>query len=274
MKTYVFGAGASPRAGYPLAKRTGRGLFEWLDKHEDVGPFSFRQTAQFLRNLFRETEDIEKLITAIEDMIACHPTLGSRPKEVVLLCNCHKPALIAAIRMWFEEIRSGEANDYARFAQYIVAPGDCIITFNYDVSLEPHIMTQGKWRLGDGYGFEVEQFENQSPVKVLKLHGSVNWRFPVGWNGRPWIDSSEIAFLGYAGRIDPLYTGPIADAVGTMILPARHKQFFVDSSFGRQHKAFWDSLWAQAGEALRRSREVVICATAPQISTGELANCS
>jgi hypothetical protein len=44
-----------------------------------------------------------------------------------------------------------------------------------------------------------------------------------------------------------------------MILPGRCKVFFVESSFGRQHEAFWNSLWIQAGEALRRSNAVVIC---------------
>jgi hypothetical protein len=259
MKTYVFGAGASLHVGYPLAKRMGHDLFDWLDGHDDVGPFSFRQTAQFLRDHFDETSDIENLITAIEKIIACHQGLGQRPNEVVLLCNCHKPTLIAAIRMWFEEIRTHEASDYSRFARYIIAPGDCVLTFNYDVSLEPHLMGQGMWSLGDGYGFEMEGFEKRSPVRMLKLHGSVNWRFPVGWNGRPWIDSSEIAFLGYSGRSDPRYSSPIADAAGTMILPARCKQFFVESSFGRQHEEFWDDLWMQAAEALRRSREVMIC---------------
>jgi hypothetical protein len=183
MKTYVFGAGASVHAGYPLARRMGHGLFAWMDGHEDVGPFSFRQTARFLRELFDETEDIEILVTAIEEMIARHPTVGSRPIEVVFLCNCHKPALITAIRMWFEELRRSGANDYERFARDIVEPNDCVVTFNYDVSLEPHLMSNGKWRLGDGYGFVMEGFENQSPVKIFKLHGSVNWRFPAGWNG-------------------------------------------------------------------------------------------
>ena len=227
MRTYVFGAGASLHVGYPLAKHMGHSLFAWMDGHEDVGTFSFRQTAQFLKNLFPVTEDIENLITAIEEKIASYPVMGQRPSEVVDLCNCHKPALIAAIRMWFQEIRMRDANDYARFARDIVAPGDCVLTFNYDVSLEPHLMSQRKWCLGDGYGFGMEGFEDQSPVKMLKLHGSVNWRFPVGSNDRPLIDSSEIAFLGYPGRSDPLYSGPIANSDGTMILPARCKQFFV-----------------------------------------------
>lgn len=259
LKTYVFGAGASLHAGYPLAKRMGHGLFAWMDGQEDIGPFSFHQTAQFLSSVFHETEDIEILITAIEEMIARHKNIRPRPNEIVLLCNSHRPALIAAIRMWFEKIRRHEAHDYALFAREVVAPGDCVLTFNYDVSLEPHLMSQGKWRLGDGYGFEMEGFENQSPIKMLKLHGSVNWRFPVGWNGRPLIDSSEIAFLGYPGRIDPLYSHPIPNADGTMILPTRCKQFYSQTSLGPLHKEFWDCLWLQAARGLQRSDDVLIC---------------
>lgn len=259
MKTYVFGAGASIHAGYPLAKRMGHGLFEWMEGHDDVGPFSFRETGRFLRNLFHEIENVELLVTAIEEMIENHQSLGERPSEVVLLCNFHRPALIAAIRMWFEEIRRHDANDYERFARYVIAPDDCVLSFNYDVSLEPHLLGQGKWRLGDGYGFEMDGFENRSPVRILKLHGSVNWRFPVGWNGRPWIDSSEVAFLGYPGQTDPLFNRPIADTAGTMILPARCKHFYIETSLGRLHEQFWDLLWTQASEALRRSREVLIC---------------
>jgi hypothetical protein len=153
----------------------------------------------------------------------------------------------------------GEAIDYVRFASKVIAPGDCVLSFNYDVSLEPHMKNFGKWRLGDGYGFEMEGFENQSPIKMLKLHGSVNWRFPVGWNGRPLIDSSEIAFLGYSGSVDPLYSHPIPNADGTLILPTRCKQFYSQTSIGPLHKEFWDCLWLQAAWALQQSDGVLIC---------------
>ena len=44
-----------------------------------------------------------------------------------------------------------------------------------------------------------------------------------------------------------------------MILPARCKQFFGETSFGRVHEDFWDGLWWQASQALKRSDEVFIC---------------
>jgi hypothetical protein len=182
MRTYVFGAGASLHAGYPLAKQMGHKLFQWMDEQEDVGPFSFRQTTQFLRDFFHQTEDIEILITSIEEMIASHPVMGQRPPEVVLLCNCHKPTLIAAIRMWFEEIRKGEANDYARFARDVAALGDCVLTFNYDVSLEPHLMSQkmatGRWlRIRNGGVREsIANEDTETPRECeLAISGRVEW---------------------------------------------------------------------------------------------------
>jgi hypothetical protein len=259
MKTYVFGAGASKHVGYPLAKSMGHKLFKWMDEHDGADSCSFRQTAQFLRNNFEETDNIEELLTAIEKKIACGQESRPYSTEAVLLCQCHTPALIDAIRSWFVEIRLNEARDYARFAQGIIAPGDCVITFNYDVSLEAQLRIHGKWRLGDGYGFRMEGFEDHSPVRFLKLHGSVNWRFPAGSDDRPLIDPSEIAFLGYPGQSDPLFGRPIYDSGGgTMILPARCKQFYSQTNRGPLHKKFWDSLWLQADQILERSAQVVI----------------
>jgi len=94
MKTYAFGAGASLHAGYPLAKRMGQSLFTWMEMQEDIGYFSFRETARFLRDHFSFADDIEILFSSIDDRIAQHPVMGRRPTDIVLLCQNHKPALI------------------------------------------------------------------------------------------------------------------------------------------------------------------------------------
>jgi hypothetical protein len=64
-------------------------------------------------------------------------------------------------------------------------PGDVIITFNYDATIERVLLEQKKWSLSDGYGFElVFQQSRQdktivppskSPVIVLHLHGATGW---------------------------------------------------------------------------------------------------
>lgn len=259
MNTYVFGAGASVHAGYPIARSMGTNLIQWMETHDDIGSFGFRASAQFLREHIGQIDDTEYVFTEIDRRIAAAKDLHPRPIDVVALCNRHKPALIAAIRMWFTEIRLGEPLDYCRFAGSIASPGDYAITFNYDVALESQLQKHGKWWVGDGYGFSLGWDGQSSAIKLLKLHGSVNWRLPVGWNGRPWIDSSEISFLGFPGQVDPLYRQPIADGAATMILPARCKQFFVETSLGRMHEQFWNSLWNQGAAALSSSEKIILC---------------
>jgi hypothetical protein len=142
--------------------------------------------------------------------------------------------LIDGLRAWFSEIRNAEATAYRQFATGIVEPGDCIITFNYDVSLDRELHRAGKWEVGDGYGFVIDRLSANSPTTLLKLHGSTNWLailFGGATSGffqfqgsslgeRPAIGSAEIGFLGYEGLSDPLFPRPSA-AVSPMILPCR-----------------------------------------------------
>jgi hypothetical protein len=108
-------------------------------------------------------------------------------------------------------------------------------------------------------------------MTLLKLHGSTNWLallfggatsgvFAVhggALGARPVIASGDISFLGYDGLSDPLFTRRSA-AVSPMILPTRSKQFFFDTSFGREWEDFWDALWEQAGQYLQNSGEIFI----------------
>jgi len=59
----------------------------------------------------------------------------------------------------------------------LLKPGDTIITFNWDILHESALWCAGKWHFADGYGFPARDApkEAHSPIKVLKLHGSVNW---------------------------------------------------------------------------------------------------
>lgn len=43
------------------------------------------------------------------------------------------------------------------------------------------------------------------------------------------------------------------------LLPGRKKEFFYDTSFGREFGDFWELLWSQAAEAVDRSEKIVLC---------------
>ena len=71
-------------------------------------------------------------------------------------------------------------------------PGDTVITFNYDVSLDSKLRQSGKWAIGDGYGFRVEGLPTGSTVRLLKmtwqhqLVGDPVWREAVRHHLRFW----------------------------------------------------------------------------------------
>jgi len=110
-------------------------------------------------------------------------------------------------------------------------------------------------------------------VKILKLHGSTNWlgilfggnmgfsQALSVYDHRPAVfGTREFAFLGYGEDIrDPL-TANVTRTGGNpaLILPTLHKNFFHQTTFGREWEPFWDDIWGQAGEALRASKKIVV----------------
>jgi hypothetical protein len=42
-------------------------------------------------------------------------------------------------------------------------------------------------------------------------------------------------------------------------LPGRNKQFFYDTSFGHEFGDFWEGLWGQANQALKKCDRIVVC---------------
>jgi hypothetical protein len=181
-----------------------------------------------------------------------------------------------AVREWFAEIQRGAAlksSAYQDFARNVVAKGDCIVTFNYDVSLERELRMAGKFEVGDGYGRPFEGLPGKSDTKVLKLHGSTNWlallfggmtsgssAFQPGntLGARPAIPKNELSFLGYTDAVDPAF-GKGGAALPVMIFPARSKDFNFAASTGIEYAGFWDDLWERANAAVQSAARVVIC---------------
>lgn len=274
MTTYVLGAGASRDMGYPLAKSMGNELFAWMEQQTNSDSYDFPLAAASLRSTFRQVEDIEELLTNMDELIASAKSLALEDRAIARSIASHdKPALVAAIRGWFDEIREKPASSYKLFAENVVKEGDTIISFNYDVSLDRELRSSGLWHLGDGYGFAVEHFQIGSPVQLLKLHGSINW-FAILFKGsrggstftpgqslgtRPAFCDSDVNFLGYSGQSDRLFPKGGAAAVPPIILPTRCKQFCFDTSLGREWEDFWTSLWDAAAEAMKQSSRIVIC---------------
>jgi hypothetical protein len=207
----------------------------------------------------------------LADLMTCPP--GSQAAAL----GARRPLLLndlqEAIREYFDVTRSASAPLYEELARFL-HPSDTVITFNYDLGIERALRAAGLWNIGTGYGFSIECGEQPSPVEVLKLHGSTNWRkvyfggrttgaFVVNRNSlgnRPVLYfSSDLDYLGYQDFVDPLCSEvKIAASSPAMILPALPKIFWSETSFGKEWKLFWDHLWCRAECALEKADELVI----------------
>lgn len=145
-----------------------------------------------------------------------------------------------------------------KFVQRLSA-GDIVITFNYDLVLERELCRQGRWDARDGYGLRFVADEDIAPtrkssqVKVLKLHGSLNWQagnmLQSGVRlSREWLEDGFFAgVIGdtsgsdagrYQGGFDPCW-----------VLPSWMKCFTMPELL---------SVWGQARRAIEASDEIVM----------------
>ena len=261
MRVFICGAGASFHAGYPLTRNLGPEIVEWAAKNPQ-DRLNWIE-ADEIHSLFPSLEDFEQIISELQN-----PTPGS---EIDQLPPHKRGSILAglceALCEYFDVLRLKGAPLYRQFAEQVVAPGDIVISFNYDISLEAELRSAGKWHIGDGYGFLLgDAITPASPTRMLKLHGSTSWidilfggRRGVGAVGpdgplgpRPVVLPQYFEFLQYPSQTkDPRFNGGGASRHGSMVLPARNKDFSA-------RRRFWDSLWLQASDALGQASEIAI----------------
>lgn len=259
MRVYVLGAGASRHVGYPLANQLISQLKQWADTSPDAS--EYRPSIDAVYALSRQDLSIEQLLTNLDE--------GSVSLEGWPYV---RSALQRALCLHFNELRRNVSPGYRAFARTQVEPGDVILTFNYDVSLERELKQADKWEVGGGYGFRIgDNLTPTSPTTLLKLHGSTNWMgllfggrtgvFHIGSDPslglRPIILPGEMEFLGYPNEVrDPLFNG--GAAVNAFILPTLSKQFYFRTSLGDEWLPFWDDLWDQGARALELADEIIV----------------
>ena len=267
MRVFVLGAGASYHAGYPLAADLGRRLAGWITTLPSGHDYRIylKQVAELYGSLDNFEVILGDLMTRRQGSPAMAVPAGFLPP---LLSN-----LTEAIRDYFDSIRGGPAPLYDKLAR-IVRPGDSVITFNYDLATERALCTAGLWDVRTGYGFAIGDSDQPSPVEIIKLHGSTNWRALLfggramgGFvaNGgslghRPALFfRPDLEYLGYPDFVDPLCAHlDSAPSLSAMVMPALPKHFYFETSFGKEWKPFWDSLWARARRAIGKADELVV----------------
>jgi hypothetical protein len=141
--------------------------------------------------------DIERLITRLQDCMPYDFDIGSQQQLSMLLADV-KNCFLRRIK----EARDGAnyVEDLKEFAKYCVTNTTNIVTFNYDDFLDEAIwsvagalspINEPYWNPDGGYGFFCKpsscvieaksvQMDLNVAIKLLKLHGSINWRIGKG----------------------------------------------------------------------------------------------
>ena len=193
MRVFVFGAGASHDAGYPLAAKLGVGLENWANSP----PLSDKEAhrvclAQLAAFPFDNLDNFEAILT---ELTTSPP--GSRAAALSSTYPNILTSLQEAIRAYFDWIRSVTFPGVPRYDEFagLLRDGDIVITFNYDLGIERALRTSNLWDIRTGYGFRVVPTERRSHIEVLKLHGSTNWRALVA-GGRTGLSAVNGNSLG------------------------------------------------------------------------------
>jgi len=270
MTTYVLGAGASVHSGCPLCSNLWSAMSTWA-----------RQTSHSGSSYIDTINSVEKLNGPVADVELMFTNLSVGQKNFSKLSGPDRQRLQGSIREclkdFFVSIDSQNlpASLYAALANEIET-GDTLISFNYDIALEKELIRAKKFHVRDGYGSSFVQGwdEPSSDVTVLKPHGSINWvgllfggarggsvgTFSNSLGQRPFVDNSDLLFSDYPGRIldKDFPGGPVANQGVTLVLPAHEKQFLVRTSAGSEWINFYESLWSQAAESLKKSERIVV----------------
>lgn len=283
MRAYIFGAGASKCAGYPLASQLLQELSAWLDRSDSSVHWvpRARNRMEQVRETFGSLDDFEGILGKLEEygyqrVRPTGPTTYSQDaKDILHDCmepmqgiNCGDPNvpaqgfypqylrsdLISAFREYFYDIEEhrSEPTVYESLAGRLAAEST-IITFNYDLALERAFRKAGRWDVGSGYGYLAFSGRPISATTIFKLHGSVNWfKGPIQGAPPPVIFSRDMKLLGYEDVADPRIgaNGVSVDNEGTFILPDPKKKFYWE--------AFWLPLWNAAAERLCHADEIYI----------------
>ncbi|HVC00464.1 MAG TPA: hypothetical protein VNJ12_14185 [Candidatus Dormibacteraeota bacterium] len=271
MTTYVLGAGASLHAGYPLASQLGSALFDWAVHKKPPGDW-YRDCIELAHETYRGLGDLERILTDLDD---CPPGSPGAILSASQRGNIRQ-SLLVSISEFFRALRQSPSPLYDRFAYERVRAGDVIVSFNYDLACERALRNAGLWEIDDGYGFRLGLNSiPHSVVRVLKLHGSINWWgtifngmtgfFQGGPNAFPFrpviLFPDDFEFLCYPrGFSDPLCPSGNSKlaALPALIVPTRHKRFYTQTSAGREWEGFWDHIWLQAGQSLEASDRIVV----------------
>ena len=275
MRVFLFGAGVSAGAGFPLGASLTRELGVFLDRYRahggPYGPILEAWDALQRTGVLSLEDDLELNLSRLDVdwlRLLARKRRGETidPSDPVTL----RGAMTKVVGDYFKQIhgriaRNPGSREYLRqFLERHVRAGDVILTFNYDCLAELILKEQGRWNLRDGYGVDLGSFYpdlsglGNSDVVVLKLHGSLGWMdawdkatpgFRQGWPGSKHellIQRVVLDLLGY----------PSIEAVDAAIRRLVFEPLVLPSYLKEVTNYPLAQLWRRAAQALAAAEAV------------------
>jgi hypothetical protein len=250
MKVFLFGAGASKAAGYPLTS----GLMTELETKVRSMAFSrpwqkwkclsdslSRRQGRWAFVMSRKNPEV--FLSLLDLYEEARKETGSAPRPSGQLKA--RGALLECLRSYFEKKHEESCKQppprYLKEKLAELKKGDVVITLNWDTMVERSLLASKSWAPTDGYGFRKKLFLGtsqsdkkplnpvpKSQICVLKLHGSVGWysknqhvhfdrkflsAFPFPWEDGPrcFDPQQPNDVRSYAVMAYPTYLKKLAD---------------------------------------------------------------
>jgi hypothetical protein len=262
-RVFLFGAGASKAEGGLLTSEL---LFESLSNNEVSDEFT-QIVKSFLKDLFG-IEDINRLnsqkeIPSFEELLTLTDLAILKQEEFSVswdTCNLRqlREALIycmARILRIKLSVRTGEEPNQKYHEQFInnildednAVGNNCFLSLNYDILLDNPILNKYP-RIDIDYGVSFRNMYEPRPgigMKLLKLHGSLNWAFCPVCNSIKLYREGKISDRIIAERIPCEIEGAIQHPL--LIPPTWLKVY---------DNAYLVKIWLESEHALREANSV------------------
>jgi hypothetical protein len=201
--------------------------------------------------------DIERLMTRLDALMPYDyaESAGNAANEYAFLLSELRRAFLGRLH----EARKGEVHreELERFARYCEAKGCCCITFNYDDFLDEALAQTGSWNPYCGFFClssldtvaSFDELETHSILRLLKLHGSINWRPKLGYASPVAIDSITHHHEWAGISLRNPQVGSHLEPEPVMVPPVLSKSSLVEQPVLRL-------VWSQAFDSLATAHEV------------------
>ncbi|CCO07009.1 hypothetical protein [Desulforamulus hydrothermalis] len=285
-KVYVLGAGAAAaytgsylRETSPVAKNFFQKAMRVIDIHKIKDRYfadealDFRHIFNFIKKFWginreqidRANLDMEEVLTLLNIEME-----EDREEQDSLLLAYEEYLLLMALT--FDKILYGKPCPYHHSIAQSLKPGDTVISFNYellmDYALRHLVSSNSKWYIKDGYGINCVSLSSahrrsslpdpaagSSNVKLLKLHGSLNWLYCpqcgqlYAYEHRN-AKGQSIIIHGMANMIQCTAAHCCHRLSRVIIPPTLMKNY--------QSIPFIPHLWRQARNALQQAKEIIV----------------